>query len=69
LTLLPLVCNQKVRGSSPLSSTRFPNTCAACTAAAYSNSGLLVIVGKVSTSIAQGIAEPPERILGGLVGT
>jgi hypothetical protein len=63
-----MVCNQKVRGSSPLSSTGFLNTCAECTAAAYSNSGLLVIAGKVSTGVAQGLAEPPERVLGGLVG-
>jgi hypothetical protein len=63
-----LVCNQKVRGSSPLSSTGFPNTCAASTVATYSNSSLLVIAGKVSTGVAQGLTEPPERVLGGLVG-
>jgi hypothetical protein len=30
--------------------------------------GLPVIVGKVSTGIAQGIAELPERVPGGLIG-
>jgi len=42
-----MVCIQKARGSSPLSSTHFSNTCPPCTAVVYSNGRLLVIIGQL----------------------
>jgi hypothetical protein len=56
-----MVCIQKARGSSPLSSTSFSNTCPPRTAAAYSNGLLVGIIGQRSVGRPQSVAELLER--------